>query len=150
MEDVKSLWGEFNDLKINTPKEILEQQAKYLPKLTRDILYAEVKDLQDLELFDTFEYLLDDDANEFNGFAYKFLLKSTFMDKYQFEVLRLHHGIDIYPVYIHVDADTKKEINLTSRYMEVTSEEEFINFLSKVLKSDRIRNVIGAIIKLSK
>lgn len=41
-----NLWGNLEglDLEFNTPKEILEDQAKFLPKLTKDLLYAEVKE----------------------------------------------------------------------------------------------------------
>ncbi|AUO12340.1 hypothetical protein [Priestia megaterium] len=142
--NIPNLWGNFTDMDVNTPKEILEQQAKFLPSLTGDTVYAEVKDLETGELYDTF----DEDA--FEGFAYKFVLKSKFMDRYQFTILSLHHDIVIYPARIKLDRDTKEEIGGIAEYKIVYSEKEFIDFISEVFQSDRIKNVVGAMIKLSR
>jgi len=154
--DAGNLWGELEgiDLQINTPKEILQDQAKFLPKLTKDLLYAEIKELEDKELYNSFDYVLDevdeDDTNPELGFAYKFLLKSRFMDTYRFELFRLHHGIGIYPVMIRLDKDIHQELQLPGTYEEIYSEEAFVKFLSEVLQSTRVKRVIVALMKLSK
>lgn len=154
--DSGNLWGDLEgiDLEIITPKEILQDQAKFLPKLTKDLLYAEIKELEDKELYNTFDYVLDDidedDTNPDQGFAYKFLLKSRFMDTYRFELFRLHHGIGIYPVMIRLDNDIQNELQLPGTFKEIYSEEEFEEFLSEVLQSTRVKRVIAALMKLSK
>lgn len=148
-----NLWGDLEglDLQFKTPKELLEDQAKFLPKLTKDLLYAEVKELEISELYDTFDYVLDDaEEDSDDGFAYKFLLKSRFMDTYKFELLRLHHTIGIYPVKLYLDDEIHKELNLTGIFKDIESEKDFIEFLTKVLQSKRVKRVIGALMKLSK
>ncbi|MDN3365490.1 hypothetical protein QU577_27495 [Priestia megaterium] len=156
--DSGNLWGELEgvDLEINTPKEILQEQAKFLPRLTKDLLYAEIKELEDRELYNSFDYVLDEideddpNPNSNHGFAYKFLLKSRFMDTYRFELFRLHHGIGIYPVTIRLDNDIQKELQLPGTYKEIESEEDFVEFISKVLQSLRVKRVIVALMKLSR
>ena len=148
-----NLWGDLEglDLQITTPKEILEAQAKFLPKLTKDLLYAEIKELESSELYNTFEYVLDDEEEDSDdGFAYKFLLKSRFMDTYRFELFRLHHNIGIYPVRVHLDSELKKELYIATSFKVINNEKDFIEFLRKVLQSQRVRRVIGALMKLSK
>lgn len=141
--DIPNLWGDFKDLEVNTPNQILEQQAKFLPKLTGDIVYAEIIPL---ELPEQFEISSDFD----NDLSFKFVLKSKFMDNYQFEMFKYSHDIIIYPTTILLDRETKEELGLSDKFEVVGSEQEFIDFLSKVFKTERIKRVIGALMKLSK
>ncbi|MCM2982296.1 hypothetical protein M3599_15325 [Niallia circulans] len=142
--DIPNLWGNFDILDINSPKEILDQQAKFLTKLTGDIIFAEVIELETGELYDAFE------EDGYNGFSYKFVLKSKFMDRYKFEMLKFHHDIVLYPTIIKLDHDIQKELGINGRYKKVSSETEFMNFISEVFKTSRIKNVVGAMLKLSK
>lgn len=72
------------------------------------------------------------------------------MDTYRFELFRLHHAIGIYPVTLYLDNEIHKEFNITGDFKEIKSEKDFIEFLTKVLQCDRVRRVIGALMKLSK
>lgn len=143
---VENLWPDFGDFgEYNTPKEILEQQAKFLPKLTGEIIYADVRDLTDSELL--FESEIED-----VDFAYKFLLKSKFMDKYQFEILTVFHEITVYPIKVRIENLIKKEVlpDKPQRTITLNSEEEFTKLLSDIFRTSRIKGVIGSLLKLSK
>lgn len=138
-----NLWPEFESFSdFKTPKEILEQQAKFLPKLSGEIIYAEIIDVS----YD--EYIVGE-AEE-GEFSYKFVLKSKFMDKYQFEIFTMSHDISIYPVRITLDSSTKQELGITTRYANAATEDQFIKLLSNILHSKRIKTVISSLIKLSK
>jgi N-glycosylase/DNA lyase len=143
---IENLWPDFGEFaNYNTPKEILEQQAKFLPKLTGEIIYAEIRDLTDGDImFD----------QEISGadFSYKFLLKSKFMDKYQFEIMTIFHDISIYPINIRIEKLIKEEVtpDKPQRSLKIASEEEFNKLLFDIFHSSRMKNVIGSLFKLSK
>lgn len=131
---MKNLWPEkFEEDQRVSPKSILEEQAKLLPSLTDGIVYAEVDEIEHPE------------------FAFRFNILGKFIENYRFEVLRLFHDIMLYPVGISLDEGIRKELGLNPGGLnKIGSPEELENFLGLVLKSERLKKVIGSIIRLSR
>ena len=136
---MKSLWPEnFEENPQRTPKSIFEEQAKLLPKITGDIVYAEV--------------VPEDLSANYGEFCYRFVLIGKFIN-YTFKVLTFTHDIALYPVKFNItefDMELSDELELRVGPIEKRSPEELEEFLGEILKSKRIRQVIGSIIKLSK
>ncbi|MBB6447598.1 hypothetical protein [Bacillus benzoevorans] len=140
---MKNLWPtSFDEQEAQSPKEILEQQAKFLPTITEEMVFAVLEQIEE-NLFDSYLYGLKGD------FFYQFLLKSTFLPNYQFRVMTLIHDIAIYPIYLKLEDEIGKELKL-EKSVKLNDEEEFINFIEILFNSERIKKVIGAMIKLAK
>jgi len=136
---LESLWPElFNEQDIKTPTEILEIQAKFLPKLTKDMVYAEI--VQPNEVHSAFINY---------DFLFRLNLKGKFLENYRFTVLTFAHNISFYPVKIQLDKDISVECGMTENRFDLKNEYEFISFLKDVFNSQKMRIVITAIMKLS-
>jgi len=134
-----------------TPKEILEQQAKMLPKLTGDIVHANIRQIEPMESFEL--------GIEEGHLAYEFKIVGKFLEQYSFRAFVVSHDIGIYPLSIHMEVELAKEVKgqlesvLSQRIRQkfsVSNQEEFTGLLGQILKSNRIKKVINSIIKLSK
>ncbi|MTV50050.1 hypothetical protein GJ688_13825 [Heliobacillus mobilis] len=142
--NLRNLWPEqFTFEKITTPKETLEQQASFLPKLTGDLVHAEVEEVG--------KYLANAKSIT-DPFKYEFLIKGKFIEDYSFRVFIITHDVLIYPIKILLDSGIYEELNGTdtSVWIKVNDEEEFFNILERTLRSNRIRRVISSIMSLSK
>ncbi|MCK4823090.1 hypothetical protein KA005_45440 [bacterium] len=139
---MKNLWPEsFKEYDAEPPKVIFEQQAKLLPKLTGDLVYAEVSELSTRESL--YDGLRDD-------FRYGFYLTGKFLENYSFKVLSFSHDIAFYPAKLNIDSEIKKELGIKSRFVEVESPVELESLLQKFFSSKRLSKVIGSIMKISK
>ncbi len=140
---MKNLWPDnFSENEQIPMKLILEEQAKLLPKLTGDLIYAEVSELN----------LADQDFN--NDLSYRFDIKGKFSKKYRFWLLSFSHDITLYPVEIRLDEVLSEELQLleiiTGQTITINEPEQVEEFLASVLRSERVSKVIGFIMKLSK
>ncbi|MBU8730442.1 hypothetical protein KM915_10290 [Cytobacillus oceanisediminis] len=141
---MKSLWpSSFDEQNSQTPQEILEQQAKFLPKITEDMVVAVLEEVEE----DFFDKMIEGLKGDF---FYQFLLKSKFLPNYHFRVMTFSHEITIYPIYIRFEDEIKKELALQARTLVINNEEEFIQLIEKLFNSERMKKVIGAMIKLAK
>lgn len=137
---MKNLWPEeFKPKEIKSAKVILKEQAMLLPKLTGDMVYAEVKKMKKIDAIQ---------APHNNDFSYSFYLLGKFLEGYSFKVLDFSYPITMYPVKITLDELIAKEME-TKEQIEIKDENEFISILGKVLNSDRIKDIVGSIIQLS-
>jgi hypothetical protein len=139
---MKNLWPEkFEEEQLISPKSILEEQAKLLPSITDGIVYAEV-------------YPTDDLYGTHTEFGFGFDISSKFLPSYHFKVLSVFHNITLYPVKIVLDEGIGKELGLDAPKFiyckKIESSEELENFLGQVLKTERLKKVIGSIIRLSR
>lgn len=138
---MKNLWPEsFKESDFEPPKFIFDQQAKLLSKLTGDIVYAELREL-------SYEEKHFDDIQ--NNFGYAFYLKGKFLANYSFKILSFSHDIKLYPMLLNINSEIKKELNLGSKLVEVTSPKELETLLGRILSSDNVSEIIGAIISMS-
>ena len=149
---MKNLWPEgFTENEKITARQMLEEQSKLLPKLTGDLVYAEVSELSPIEA--ARESLF---RGELQGeFVYSFDIRGKFLEKYRFRVLSFSHDIAFYPVLIRLDELLGKELKIPEGPSEaptitINEPEELEKFLSSVLRSERIGKVVGSLIKLSK
>lgn len=140
---MKNLWPEsFKEHDVEPPNVIFEQQAKLLPKLTGDLVYAEVDEL-------SFSEALRDGLSK-DEFRYGFYLKGKFLENYSFKVLSFSNNITFYPANLNIDSEIKKELGIKSLFVKVESPLELESFLQKFFSSNRLLKVIGSIMKLSK
>jgi hypothetical protein len=137
------MWPELlREDELRIPKEILEEQGGYLKKMTEGLVYAEVEDISRFD-DDVEELELDD-----QDLAFKFSLRSKFMERYSFTLFAFTHGIDIYPVRMQLDYLVAKEIGL-NRTLFLESEDEFITSIKIIFGANRTKTIIGSISKLA-
>jgi hypothetical protein len=147
MTSMKNLWPEvFTESEKASAKNIIEEQAKLLSKITKGVVFA------DVEQMDFIEAATNSMENEF---AFEFYIRGKFLEGYRFKVLSFSHDITLYPVKFRVDDFIAKEIGIKNKsyngyFCEVTDQNDLERFLEKVLTSERMKNVIGSILKLSK
>lgn len=138
-----NLWPNFNDIqKIKTPKEILEEQGKILPKLTNDLVYVTI----DPSAVFNSDFSL---TNKYD-FTYDLNIRGRKLENYKFKLLTLGHNITIYPVRMRLDTDIRKEVGLNNLDIIIDNNNNFVNILREVLNSNKLKYVIASIISLSK
>lgn len=152
---MESLWGDFNNAEgFKVAKSILEEQAVHISKMTKRTLYAEV--LVDNSYKD--EILDNDDKN----FYYKLVIKSEYLNKYEFKVLTIKHGLLQYPLEIFLPKDIVEDLKQISEIedklttniyietsLEAKNESEFIQYLGYILKSNNLMKIIKALYNMS-
>jgi hypothetical protein len=144
---VKNLWPEkFEENTQPSAKNLLEEQATYLSKLTGGIVYAEISELNGLDA-------VIKSLN--NDFMYRFDIRGKFMENYRFNVMMFSHDIALYPVKFRLDEQLGKEFQLPQSALngyvtECNDPEGVESLLTAVLNSERIRKVVGSLLKLSK
>jgi hypothetical protein len=152
---IKSLWPESFDVSDTEPPpvQVLEEQAKLLPKLTNDIVYAHVDSVPSKRKI----FVIDGGSRSFD-FTYSFFIKGKFVTDFSFEVFSLGHDINLYPVIINLDYDIRQQIFPNKPESKQHDELDSIHIpnlpaleelIEKVLKSEKIYRVITSIMKLS-
>lgn len=137
---MKNLWPEgFEAKNIRPANQILEEQAALLPKLTGDMVLAEVYKMSSAMA------MMEDHENDF---SYSFYLKGKFLKKYAFKVFMFSHDITLYPLKVTLDEVLANELHLNEEIV-VNSEEQFESFIEQVLTSERLTDIIGSIIRIS-
>lgn len=142
---MKSLWPDsFEENSKESAKNLLEEQAKLLSEITKGVVYAEVAEMHPREAAL---------GNLDQDFKYTFYIRAKFLEEYSFKVLSFCHNITFYPVRMDFDSILAKELKLETEFFSVTeidTPEYLEEIVGKVLSSDRIKEVVGSIIKLSK
>jgi hypothetical protein len=144
----RDLWpADFAIVTATPPSEILQQQASNLTRRTKGILAGKVTR-----------------RSEFGQSFLSFWIVAPGLDNYQYELLEIHHGVDLYPVVVdaalgvavRTSGDpTKIVIQPTLAQwagqtpVSLDSEEKFVEWLEKVLASDQTRKVIGSLLRQS-
>ena len=124
---MKNLWPDsFSERKIEAPRTIFEFQAKLLSKLTGDIVYAQVSELDYIDCPRPIR-------NEFN---FKFSIRGKLLENYNFTILVFTHDITFYPISLKINEDISEELKLDDLYEVVSKEEDLENLLEMVLRSD--------------
>lgn len=144
---MKNLWpDEFQPDSQLSPKQFLEEQATLLPKVTNGIVGAEVAPIS--------ERTLDRVFNQKPPFGFEFSVIAQFVNNYKFTILRVAHGIPVYPVQTIVDESIARELEMEIGYLGgmaiVQSPQDFESLLEKILKSSRMHSIISAILSLSR
>lgn len=138
-----NLWPDLSDIqKIKTPKEILEEQAKILPKLTNDLVYATI----DLSNVFNSDFTV---ATKYD-FTYDFNIKGKKLENYKFKLFTVGHNITIYPARMRIESDIRKELGLNNIDLIVENNVDFMNTIKEIFASSKLRYVIASIVSLSK
>ena len=141
---MKSLWPSgFRETDVPSMRSILEEQFQFLTDMTNGRVDGEVVAL---------------DGDDYNvevplaDFMYRFSLIGRYIQNYRFRVFSFSHDVTLYPVQVSLDTELQKEFQLPTHLNGVTlgSPAEAEKFLGEVFHSDRIKKVIGAILKLSR
>lgn len=88
-------------------------------------------------------------------FSFEFFITSKETPKYKYRAFFIKYDIELYPVKITLDVDIANEINPVSDESQkneifiFNTQTEFINFLEKVLNSEKITNVINSLIAIN-
>lgn len=140
---MENLWPNFNEMqKIKTPKEILDEQGKLLPKLTNELVFASI-----------------DSSNVFNSdftvgtkydFTYDFNIRGKYLENYKFKLITVGHNISIYPARVRLEPELRKEAGITKQDIIIETQNDFINLLRDVFNSNILKYVIASIMSMSK
>ncbi len=144
---MENLWGEISTEKIETPKSILETQAKYLSDATNKKVYAEIE-----------RDYINENAEKDDNLRFNFIIRGKYMDNYGYQLLKIATPVDLYPVKIYLDQKTLDEITVKLgdnnfipflQYVTADNEKEYIDILRLVLSSKRVKNLITGILSMS-
>jgi hypothetical protein len=113
------LWGEFEPAEGSTPLTILRGQAALLGDKTRHVVEARV----------------DTRATPIREFVHSFRLVVPTLDHYEYELFRISHGIDLYPVLVRWKDER----------LELESEESFMAWLHSCLSSETTKRIISTL-----
>lgn len=127
----KNLWGDFGSAEaIRTPTTVLNEQASALNVATKGVLRGKIE------------------VESVRGeFQIVLSIVAPAINNYEFEVLQVSHGIELYPATVVAawerhSADTGE--------VECENEDEFTRALARILGSDRVRRVISSLIAQSR
>ncbi|MGF1575607.1 MAG: hypothetical protein ACFCU9_06620 [Cyanophyceae cyanobacterium] len=144
---MKNLWPDaFEENSQPSAKNLLEEQAKLLIKLTNGIVYAEVSELGKIEAIA---------SSLKNDFLFRFDICGKFLEGYHFNVLKFSHDITLYPIKFRLDEQIAAELGVKQSavgvfFVEIDSPDKLEEFIARVLRSERVSRVVGSIIRLSK
>lgn len=144
---MENLWGDISTDKIETPKSILEDQAKYLSDATRKNVFADIE-----------RDIINERVKGGSNLTYNFIIRGKYMDNFGYKLLSISHPIDLYPLKLEVDSKTFEEIkNIITLYVgmpglniiTIKSQKEYIDVLRCILTSNRVKNLITGVLSLS-
>ncbi len=122
---------------IQTPISILGAQAVILGNRTNNLIEATTRSLS---------------REGSDGFSYEFLILANMLG-YSYRPFSIQHSIELYPVRLFLlDDDVSKEVvgRVASTNPWTTlvaaSEKEFLESLGRILNSQKIKKVIGALL----
>jgi hypothetical protein len=139
MATTRDLWpADFATVTVIPPSEILQEQAGNLTRKTKGVLLGKVNRW-----------------SASGGFFLSFRIVAPGLDNYEYEILQVHHGIDLYPVT--VDAALGKAVpsmyNVAAFSKDISTQlgspEQFVQWLESVLADDQTRKVIGSLLRQS-
>lgn len=131
---IKSLWGNFSELdNIQSPYIILKNQASKLTHLTNNLLVGNVE-----------KFLFQDNRQYQNASVLKIEVPS--LKNYSIEVVRIDYNFDLYPLLLK-----SKVIDIglfgLSKSKECASENDLNKALEEVLSSNKVKRIIGTLLK---
>lgn len=144
---MKNLWPDaFSENELPDAKGLLEEQAKLLAKLTNGTVYAAVSEMDQIDAIN---------SSMNNDFAYRFDIRGKFLESYRFNVLMFSHDITLYPVKFRLDEQIGKELGVKKSLLggcmtAVDSPDALEAVITRVLQSERLKAVVGSIMRLSK
>ena len=122
----KNMWGKLDDLEpIKTPTLILKEQG--------DLLYGATKGT--LRGITTLQTVGDE-------FLIGFDIKAFYLNQYQYTLLTVRHGLNVYPLTVKDKVQDKE--------YSCETEEAFVEAVEYILSSTEVRKIIQTLISQSK
>lgn len=129
------LWAE--NIGVSTlrpPVVILKEQASLLGQKTKNIIKADAGSSSSYK----------------DHIRHDFYIVAPALDNYHYKLFSIsHHSIKFYPVNFDLNRDMKDEIYGNDPDIQTDSEEEFVDFLEKILKSDETKRVVHSLLTQS-
>lgn len=143
-----SLWPEFKITDENSPKKILEEQARYLSQATSQILHGEV-DKPAVFVNTALAISMDLPISNVlygisaNNISYSLYIVAPRLSNYRYELLAINYNpIEYYPLMIS-DA-----IGTTNKML--SNENDYMMYLSSLFKSEKVNSIISRLINQSR
>jgi hypothetical protein len=137
-DSIPNLWpDDIGAPKLRAPVVILREQARFLGERTCKLVMGSVQSVPPKN----------------NQFTYTFCLVAPILNQYQFPLFTIGHEIDFYPLKVYPRFEELFQIfnsdDDLGTYIEVHSEEEFINLLIDLFSSSETRRVIHTLMAQS-
>jgi hypothetical protein len=123
--ETQSLWPDFTAELMKSPATILREQAGYLAEKTKNVLQAEVRISE----------------NKKDEFIFSFIIIAPALKNYRYSLLQISYGIACYPVIIYHTTES----GITVPHYQLKDEEEFVNYVRKVLNDPHTINIIASL-----
>lgn len=117
--DDDDFWGPLPQISVSAPVSFLKEQARKLERHTNSDLYAYV-----------------DTTPQGNRFVHTFNIVARELNGYTFELFTVRHSLDFYPL--------EGVINGIPEILH--SEDEFLAWIKKTLKSDRTQRILESLL----
>lgn len=138
-----NLWPEsFQEIKIVKPLDIIEKQAEYLSTLTEKLVYGAVENSSGAEFIKIDKCLY--------SFNYNFDIKAKYIGRYSFRIFSFAYDIPIYPVSVILNDEIQNELKTMPQNFKLEDSDSLINLLRDILHTNKVREVVGSLISLSK
>ena len=135
-------WNKFKESEREYPEVIVEKTIEGFSKATSHLCEIQINPVSDFA------------GDLYVDFEFRVLLLSNTIKSYKFEIFRFGYNVDIFPVYSILDENIFEE--LTNRKMKLkqkttqSNEEEFQNVLKEIFNSNRFKEVVSGLMKISK
>jgi hypothetical protein len=117
---VKNLWGDLSSLAVvRTPKIILEEQASLLAEATEGVLVG----------------MVVGGPSSIDSFEYGLLAVVPALNNFRYQILRVYHSLEMYPLNVYSDRPPVNE--------RFETEAEFESAVAKILSSPEVRLVLS-------
>lgn len=144
------------------PKDIIQFQCDELGKMTEELIIGKIKeydgpisDYKTQGMTTTLTHTLEAMTKPQNikiqsklgeqsdsEFTYEFFITSKYMPNFMYRVFFVRYGIAVYPLRLVLDETIAIQINENCDIL-IDNEDSFINILSRILNSEKIKQVIG-------
>ena len=162
---MENLWKiNFEPMSINTPKEIVETQCEYLGELTDGKIIAKISDYEGpISSYTKLNFLtifgssfkdqkvnIQEDLGDIgkSTFTFEFFITSPKTPNYKYRIMFFQYGIAFFPTVIVLDEAIANELE-GEQDIICYSQEEFENNLKNILNSQKIENVVNALLAIA-
>ena len=140
----RNLWPE--DIAVTDrvpPVSILKEQAALLGQRTKNLVEGRVRSGSSVYV-----------GSDFN---YSFELVAPALDNYRYELLRISHGVEFYPLRLF--SDPRESLSMVKQLFDpdaqstgqtIENEGQFLKALEIIFSSEQTRKVIGSLIAQSR
>ena len=120
---------------VTAPVTILAEQGEVLGSKTQNLVKGEVRRIA---------------GTDMHSFSYRLLLVAPALGFYGYELMRISHGVDLYPVTIAADDDVLRELTGAGQEeLVANTQDEFVEILAAIFRTRKTRQVIRALLAQS-